>query len=414
MAIIKAFKAIRPISELAARVAALPYDVMDSQEARAMAKGNPYSFLHIDKAEINLPLDVELHSQVVYEKAAENYKKFKREGVFLQDSTPSFYIYQQTMAGRTQRGLVACVSVDDYLDNRIKKHELTRMDKEMDRTRHIEYCNAHTGPIFLTYLANSSVSQLLQLWIENNQVIYDFISEDGVRHQVWQINRQKVVEQLVNLLQAVSSLYIADGHHRAASAVNVALKKRRDMTDPTGQEDFNYFPAVLFPSDELEIMDYNRVVKDLNGLTEKEFMQKIGAAFTVEEALTKPFRPKSKQTFGMYLAGRWYKLTAKEGSFDSREPVSSLAVSILQNNLLEPILGIADPRTDDRIDFVGGIRGLVELEKRVKEGMKVAFSLYPTTIQELMEIADADRLMPPKSTWFEPKLRSGLFIHELD
>ncbi len=414
MAIIKAFKAVRPVSDLAVKVAALPYDVMDSQEARAMAEGNSYSFLHVDKAEIDLPLDVEIYSRPVYEKAAENYKRFKNEGVFLQDLMPSLYIYQQTMVGRTQRGLVACVSVDDYLNNKIKKHELTRVDKEMDRTKHIEYCNANTGPIFLTYSSDSSVTQLLKTWAEKNQALYDFTSEDKVRHQAWKIDQKDIVDQLVGLFRKINSLYIADGHHRAASAVNVALKKRKEMTCYTGQEEFNYFLAVLFPHDDLEIMDYNRVIKDLGGLSEGEFMQKIKTRFEVEKAITKPFRPDHNRVFGMYFEGIWYRLTVKEGSYNDRDPVSGLAVSILQNNLLEPALGISDPRTDGRIDFVGGIRGLEELEKRVRKGAKVAFSLYPTTIEELMKIADANRLMPPKSTWFEPKLRSGLFIHELD
>lgn len=413
MAIIRPFKAIRPTKELAAKVAALPYDVMSSEEAREMVRGNPYSFLHIDKAEIDLPVETDLYSEAVYEKAAENLKRFKQEGILIKDQLPCLYIYQQKMAGRIQRGLVASVSVDDYLTNEIKKHELTRVDKEEDRTKHIEYCNANTGPIFLTYRANSSVKEVLESQI-TKQPLYDFISEDGVAHQVWQIDQAEIIEHLITVFQEISPLYIADGHHRSASAVNVALKRRKVLENYTGEEEFNYFLAVLFPDEELEIMDYNRVVKDLNGLSKEEFLQKLREKFLVEKAVAKPYKPEKSRTFGMCLGGDWYKLTAKEGSFDEGDPVLSLDISILQNNLLNPVLGILDPRTDERIDFIGGIRGLGELEKRVQDGMKVAFSMYPTSIEELMRVADADQLMPPKSTWFEPKLRSGLFIHDLE
>lgn len=413
MAVVRAFKAFRPRTELAAKVAALPYDVMSSDEAREMVKGNPYSFLHVDKAEIDLDPSVDLYDRQVYEKARENLKRMIEEGIYLQDSQDCFYIYKQVMNARAQIGLVGCTSIDDYINDVIKKHELTRADKELDRTTHVDYCNAQTGPIFITYRAKAEINAIIDAWVQGHQPVYDFVSEDSIRHTVWVIDDLQTVEKLTAAFRSIDYLYIADGHHRSASAVKVGLKRREQYPDYNGTEEFNFFLAVLFPDEQLCIMDYNRVVKDLNGHSEEEFMAKLQEKFFVQEYCEKgSFKPAAKHTFGMFIGGKWYKLTAKEGTFDPLDPVNRLDVSIIQNNLLKPILGIDDPRTDKRIDFVGGIRGLQELERRVMTGdMKVAISMYPTTIEDLMAIADAGKIMPPKSTWFEPKLRSGLFIH---
>lgn len=413
MAIFRPFKALRPTPEYASRVAALPYDVMNSDEARKMVEGNPYSFLHIDKAEIDLPLGTDLYSDEVYAKAAENLKKSEADGILKTDEKPCFYIYRQIMNGREQTGLVGCASVDDYINNRIKKHELTRADKEADRIRHVDTCDANTGPIFLCYKGNNDIIAVIDEY-KKDEPVYDFVTEDGIANTVWVISDPAVCERLSALLGKVGDFYIADGHHRCASAVNVAKRRREENPDFDGTEEFNFFLAVLFPAESLEIMDYNRVVKDLNGNTKEEFIEKISAVFTVEKAVCDgAYRPEKKHTFGMYLDKEWFKLTAKAGTFDENNPVEQLDVSILQKNLLTPILGIGDPRTDKRIDFIGGIRGLGELERRVSEDMELAFSMYPTTLDDLMSIADADMIMPPKSTWFEPKLLSGLFIHKL-
>ncbi|WP_372999216.1 DUF1015 domain-containing protein [Lutispora sp.] len=415
MAVLKAFKAVRPIAELASQIAALPYDVMNSQEARMEAGNNPYSFLHVDKAEIDLDQSIDIHDKRVYEKARDNLNMMMEKGWLMKDKQDMLYIYKQVMDGNEQVGLVGCVSVDDYINNRIKKHENTRADKEQDRINHVKYCNANTGPIFLMYKAEEGVNEIIEHWMKNNSPIYDFTSEDGIGHMVWTIEDQRVIDKLIYLFQNIDNLYIADGHHRAASAVKVAMMKREENPSYTGEEEFNYFLGVLFPHNQLKIMDYNRVVKDLNNYTIEEFIEKVKENFIVEEYTDKgQYKPGKKHDFGMYLNHRWYKLTAKEGAYDDKDVVGSLDVSILQDNLLNPILGIKDPRTDDRIDFVGGIRGLGELEKRVEEGMAVAFSLYPTSVEDLMRIADLGKVMPPKSTWFEPKLRSGLFIHELE
>lgn len=414
MAILKPFKAIRPTPELANKVAALPYDVMNSDEARELVKGNPYSFLHVDKAEIDLDPEIDVHDQRVYEKVRDNMKKMIEEGIFIRDHNNSLYIYKQVMNGRAQIGLVGCTSIDDYLNDIIKKHEHTRADKELDRINHVDYCNANTGPIFLTYRAKSEINAMINNWREAHEPVYSFVSEDHIEHTVWAIDDSVLIDKLVVAFAGIEYLYIADGHHRSASAVKVGLKRRAQFPNYNGSEEFNFFLSVLFPDEQLYIMDYNRVVKDLNGNSEAEFMNKIKEKFDIEEVNSKgQFKPEQKHTFGMYLDGKWYKLTAKEGTYNSKDPVDRLDVSIMQNNLLSSILGIEDPRTDTKIDFVGGIRGLEELERRAKEGMKVAFSMYPTTIEELMDIADAGKVMPPKSTWFEPKLRSGLFIHEL-
>lgn len=415
MAVLKAFKAIRPIAELASQIAALPYDVMNSKEARMEAGNNPYSFLHVDKAEIDMDESIDIHDVRVYKKARDNLAMMIEKGWLMKDKQERLYIYKQAMGDHEQVGLVGCFSVDDYINNKIKKHENTRADKEQDRINHVKYCNANTGPIFLIYKAGKEINEIIEQWMKNDSPIYDFTSEDGIDHMVWIIDDQQVIEKLIYLFQNVDSLYIADGHHRAASAVKVAMMKREGNPSYTGEEEFNYFLGVLFPHNQLKIMDYNRVVKDLNNYTIEEFIEKVKENFIVEEYIDKgKYKPNKKHDFGMYINHKWYKLTAKEGAYDDKDAVGSMDVSILQNNLLKPVLGIKDARTDDRIDFVGGIRGLGELEKRVEEGMAAAFSLHPTSVEDLMRVADLGKVMPPKSTWFEPKLRSGLFIHDLE
>lgn len=413
MAVFRPFKAVRPVPGFASKVAALPYDVMNSSEASEMVNGNPYSFLHVDKAEIDLPEGTDLYSEQVYLKAKENLEKLVSDGICEQDCESRFYIYRQIMNGRAQTGLVGCVSIDDYINNIIKKHELTRADKEADRINHVDYCDANTGPIFLTYRPQEKVAAILGEWTKSHAPVYDFVTDDGIGNTVWVIDCPETAAEISKLFESVDYLYIADGHHRAASAVKVGLKRREQYPDYNGSEEFNFFLAVLFDCNELEIMDYNRVMKDLNGNTEEEFIAKISDKFTVEKVGKDAYKPVEAHTFGMLLGGEWYKAAAKEGTFDETDPVASLDVSILQNNLISPVLGIDDPRTDKRIDFVGGIRGLGELERRANDDMCLAFSMYPTTLRELMDIADAGKLMPPKSTWFEPKLLSGLFIHRL-
>lgn len=413
MAIVKPFKGIRPQKKLVDKVAALPYDVMNTEEAREMVKENPYSFLHVDKAQIDMDKNINQYDKSVYEKAKSNLYKMIEDKIYIQDEQKSMYIYRQIMDGRVQTGIVACTSIDDYMNNIIKKHENTRAEKEQDRVNHVDFCNANTGPIFLTYKNVSEIDKIVNEWTEKEPE-YNFVAEDGISHIVWVINDKNTVEQLENLFSKVNYLYIADGHHRAASAVRVGKMRREQFKDYDGTEEFNFFLSVIFPSEDLYVMDYNRVVKDLNGNSSEEFMKKVGEKFTIEEHFNnEQYKPCEKCTFGMYLDNKWYKLTAKNGTYDEKDPVDSLDVSILQNNLLRPILNIEDPRTSDRIDFIGGIRGLKELERRVNDGMKVAFSMYPTSINELMNIADAGKVMPPKSTWFEPKLRSGIFVHEL-
>lgn len=412
MAVFKPFKAVRPVPEKAEAVAALPYDVMNSEEAREMVKGNPYSFLHIDKAEVDLDKSVDLYDEKVYLKARENLDKLVTEGTCKMDDTPCIYIYRQIMNGRSQTGLVGCTAIDDYINNVIKKHELTRADKEADRINHVDYCDANTGPIFLTYREDEFINNLVEKWKEDHDPVYDFVSE-GVSNTVWVIDCPETIATLTEKFAAIDYLYIADGHHRAASAVRVGKMRREQNPSYTGDEEFNFFLAVLFPRNELEIMDYNRVMKDLNGNTSEEFIAKISEVFDVESVGNEAYKPEAKHTFGMLLDGTWYKLTAKQGTYDPNDPVDQLDVSILQKNVIAPIFGIDDPRTDKRIDFIGGIRGLSELERRVNTDMKIAFSMYPTTLDDLMDIADAGQIMPPKSTWFEPKLMSGLFIHKL-
>ncbi|GGE61037.1 DUF1015 domain-containing protein [Priestia taiwanensis] len=414
MVTVKPFKAIRPVRELAAQVAALPYDVLNSDEAREVVKDNPYSFLHVDKAEVDLDSSISLYDDKVYEKAKENLQTLIEKHILVQDTEESLYIYQLTMDGRTQTGLVGCTSVDEYMEGVIKKHEHTRPEKEVDRIRHVDTCDAHTGPIFLTYREKKQIQNVLNEWIQTNQPVYDFTADDSITHTVWVIDDRKVVETITLAFSDVDSLYIADGHHRSASAVKVGLKRREQLGNYTGDEPFNYFLSVMFPDNELHILDYNRIVSDLNGLSVSQFIEQVSKAFTVKEAISTPYKSVEQHTFGMYVDGKWYELQAKEGTFDGIHPVERLDVSILQNTLLTPILGVQDSRSDKRVDFVGGIRGLGELEKLVDSGKAaVAFSMYPTAIQDLFAIADAKEVMPPKSTWFEPKLRSGLFIHSL-
>jgi len=414
MAVLRAFQALRPVPELAAQVAALPYDVMSSSEARRMAAGNPHSFLHVDKAEIDLPEETDPYSRQVYEKAKDNLAAMVAGGVLIQDPQPCLYIYQQEMNGRRQTGLVACTAIDDYLANRIKKHEHTRTDKEQDRINHVDVTDANTGPIFLTYRHESDIDAVIDSWMDSHGPIYDFTAADGIGHRIWLMDDPAVIAKLSDAFAKIDSLYIADGHHRAASAVQVGLKRRQQLPDFTGEEEFNFFLAVIFPDDQLQIMDYNRLVRDLNGHSAEDFLEAVKKNFYLNLYVGNgPYKPQSKHHFGMYLNGQWYVLRCKPDTFLEDDPVGRLDVSILQENLLKPVLGIEDPRTDKRIDFVGGIRGLEELEQRVYYGMTVAFALYPTTLEDLMAIADSGQVMPPKSTWFEPKLRSGLFIHRL-
>lgn len=415
MAVFKAIKAVRANEALVEKIASLPYDVMNRAEAKEMAKGNEYSFLHVVRSEIDLDDTVDIHDKCVYEKAKQNLDQMVENKVLIQDDTPRYYIYRQIMWGRVQTGLVGCTSIDEYMNDVIKKHEFTRPEKEEDRINNFDYCNANTAPIFLTYRKNAEINTIINDWIKFHKPIYNFTSVDDITHIAWQIDDQKLVKRIEELFKKTDCFYIADGHHRSASSVKVGLKRRASNKNYSGDEAFNYFMSVLFPDEDLFIMDYNRVVKDLNGQTTEEYIEKVKEKFDIEVYQGKgQYQPNEKQTFGMYLDSKWYKLTVKKGTYDSADAVERLDASILQNNLLNPILGIENPRTDKRIDFVGGIRGLEELEKRVNQDMKVAFSMYPTTIEDLMGVADAGKVMPPKSTWFEPKLRSGLFVHSLD
>ena len=412
MAQIRPFKAYRPCKGMEEKIAALPYDVYNRQEACEVVKENPESFLAIDRAETQFGADVDTYASCVYEKADEMLREKIREGKFIQDPVPCFYLYELTMDGNSQTGVVGCASIDDYRNNVIKKHENTRADKEEDRIRHVDTCSMQTGPIFLAYRAEENLKKKIAE-IKKQAPVYDFVSEDGIGHRVWVISGKTDIAMIEDAFAKIPAVYIADGHHRCASAVKVGLKRRGQHPDYTGNEEFNYFLSVIFPDEELRILDYNRVVKDLNGMDKDGFLAKVGEHFVVEKLGETPYHPVNKGTFGMYLEDEWYCLTAKE-EIRSADAVEGLDVSLLQNYLLDPILGIGDPKTDKRIDFVGGIRGLGELERRVHTDMKVAFSMYPTSIAELFAVADAGRLMPPKSTWFEPKLRSGLFLHEIE
>ncbi|APH19162.1 DUF1015 domain-containing protein [Clostridium botulinum] len=440
MTILKSFRAIRPNKGFECKIAALPYDVVNTDEAREIGDKNPYSFLHIDRAEIDLNKDINPYDLKVYDKARENLNNMINKELFIKEEKPMLYIYSLNMNGNIQTGIVGCLSIDDYMNNVIKKHEHTREEKELDRIKHVDTCSAHTGPIFLTYKHEEKLNTIIENCTRNKD-LYDFVAEDGVRHTVWQIDDENTIEEICHIFKAIPSVYIADGHHRAASAVKVGLKRREENKNYTGEEEFNHFLGVLFPHKELKIMDYNRVVKDTLGYTEEEFINKIEEKFIVREYNPKlenkktienceadhklqseqlekteglQYRPKEKYNFGMYYKKKWYELKAKPNTFNAEDEVESLDAAILQNNLLQPILKIQDPRKDNRIDFVGGIRGLKILEELVdKTENGVAFSMYPTAIEEIIKIADNNKVMPPKSTWFEPKLRSGLFIHEI-
>ena len=411
MAIVKPFKCVRPDEQYAHLVAALPYDVYNRKEACQITAANPKSFLNIDRPETQFSEDVDIYDDRVYEKAGEMLKSWMADGTFKEDSGEAYYIYELIMDGRSQTGIAACSSIDDYVAGVIKKHENTREEKEVDRIRHVDTTNAQTGPIFLAYRSNEAVNKIVKVKTSEAPV-YDFVSDDGISHKVWRIDGADMIHAVEEAFQSIPATYIADGHHRAASAVKVGLKRREENPGYTGEEPFNYFLSVLFPDDQLMILPYNRVVKDLNGLNPEAFLEKIEESFEVSKVGEEAYSPEEKGSFGMYIGGIWYCLKARDFLY-SEDPVKSLDVSILQDHVLGPILGIQDPRTDKRIDFIGGIRGLGELEKRCKEDMEAAFSMYPTSIEELLNVADAGLLMPPKSTWFEPKLRSGLFIHLL-
>ena len=410
---IREFKALRPREDLAAEVASPPYDVLNSLEARQLARGRPRSFLHIVKPEIDLPEVTDPYDDAVYLKGRENLDRLVEEEVLFDDPEPALYFYRQVMGEHSQTGLVAAASIEDYENDRIKKHEHTRAEKEADRVRHVKTLDANTGPVFLTYRADREMNRLAEE-LTAADPLYDFTADDGVRHTVWKVSEPDRIGRIREIFSRMEKLYVADGHHRSASAVITGQKLRAANPDHTGEEEYNFFLAVLFPHDQLRIMDYNRVVKDLAGLASEEFIERVKEKFLVEGSPdNRPCRPEALHQFGMYLAGRWYRLTARPGSFPEDDPVKSLDVSILQDNLLGPILKIGDPRKDKRIDFVGGIRGLEELARRVDGGEAVAFALHPTSIEQLMAIADRGEIMPPKSTWFEPKLRSGLLIHRL-
>lgn len=411
MAVIKAFECIRPDEKVADRVAALPYDVYNREEALKEVEREPLSFLAIDRAETQFDSSVDTYADCVYNKARELLDSRIADGTFVTDTDKAYYVYELTMNGRTQTGIAACASIDDYNNNIIKKHENTRADKEQDRINHVDRCSAQTGPIFLAYRADEVIRNEVAK-AKEEKPLYSFTSPDGIRHQVYKISNAQSVENIEKAFAGIDDIYIADGHHRAASAVKVGLKRRVEHPDYTGEEEFNYFLSVLFPDEELMIMPYNRVVKDLNGYSKEEFIKKTEEKFEIEESAA-AVEPAHKAEFGMYIDEKWYKLKAKKDIL-SDDPVDGLDVAILQDNLLEPVLGIYDPKTDKRIDFVGGIRGLSELEKRCHADCVLAFSMYPTSIAELFAVADAKRLMPPKSTWFEPKLRSGLFIHRIE
>jgi uncharacterized protein (DUF1015 family) len=413
MATIRPFKAFRPKPEFAGEVASRPYDVLNSDEARQEVKGHPLSFLHIGKPEVDLDPQIDLHDKQVYEKGKANLQQLISQGVLVEDSTPSLYVYAQTMDQRTQYGLVGCASVEEYWKEIIKKHEFTRKDKEEDRCNHVRITNAHSGPVFLAYRDNTEIDKIVAR-VTSQPPENDHVALDGIRHQCWRIQDKATIEKITGIFRTIPYLYIADGHHRSAAAATVGRERAKSNSRHRGDEEYNFYLAVFFPSGQLRIMDYNRLVKDLNGLTKEQFLEKLKTHFRILESST-PVKPQKKDDFGMYLDGMWYTITADPSLQQIDDPVSILDVSILQNHVLDPILGIKDPRVDKRIDFVGGIRGLGELERRVKSGeMKVAFSMYPTSLDELMAIADDGKVMPPKSTWFEPKLRDGLFVHFLD
>jgi uncharacterized protein (DUF1015 family) len=411
MAHIHPFKGLRPARELVSKVASPPYDVLSSQEAREMAAQNDLSFLHVVKPEIDLDPEIDQYDDEVYEKGAENLSKLQEKGALIRDESPCFYLYQQHMGEHVQTGLVAGASIEEYEKDLIKKHELTRTAKEKDRIRHIETQNAQAGPVFLTYRCRSHIKSLVEE-VRATEPEYDFAAPDGVRHTVWVIRDSSMVKRLQDAFAQVDTLYVADGHHRSAAGTLVGKKRREANPAHTGNEEYNFFLSVIFPHDELQILPYNRVVKDLGGRSPAAFLEALEEFFEVEEADAPA--PRHPHHFGLYLDGKWHRLVAKPKAFDRSDPVKSLDVSILQERVLAPLLGIKNPRTDDRVDFVGGIRGTGELEKRCAEGWAAAFALYPTTVEQLLSVADAGKIMPPKSTWFEPKLRSGIVVHPLD
>lgn len=414
MAKVKPFRGLRPPKQFVEQVASKPYDVLSSEEARAEAEGNEKSLYHIIKPEIDFEPGTGEHEQKVYDKAVENFQKFQREGWLVQDEKEQYYLYAQTMDGRTQYGLVVGASVDDYLTGKIKKHELTRKEKEVDRMHHIEINNANIEPVFLSFPTNEVLERVIAQTAKT-QPEYDFVSEDGIGHTLWCISDDAVINEITEAFAKIPYLYIADGHHRTAAAAHVGEEKAKADPNHTGKEEYNYLLAVCFPESHLKVMDYNRVVKDLNGLTDEEFLQKVGEKFVVEEKGTEIYRPAALHNFSLYLGGKWYSLTAKEGTYNDNDPIGVLDVKISSDYILRDILNIVDLRTDKRIDFVGGIRGLGELKDRVDSGeMKMALALYPVTMRQIIDIADSGNIMPPKATWFEPKLRSGLIIHKLD
>ena len=412
MAIIKPFKAVRPANEYVKMVAELPYDVMNREEAKKLAKGNKYSYLHIDRAEIDLDDNVNEHDEKVYLKAKENLNKFIDKNIFIKDEDEAIYIYREIVNDRAQTGIVACVAIDDNLNGVVKKHENTKPDKELDRTNHIKYCNANTGTVLLTYKNKEEIEKIIDYYVYFMAPIYDFKTDDGVIHTIWRVEKERDIVDLVNEFAKIENLYIADVHHRCAAAENIALEKRSKNPNYTGKEEFNYYTAMIAPDTDLKVMDYNRVVKDLNGFNEEEFLEKVKEKFTVRKA-QKNYKPNKKGHVGMYLDDNWYEIEFGKEYLQEGDVVDTLDISILQKHILDEILGIKNPRTDKRIDFIGGIRGSKEVERRVKEDMKVGFLMYPTHIDELISVADENKVMPAKSTWFEPKVRCGLFLHEL-
>ena len=416
MAVVKPFRGLRPPRILVKNLACLPYDVMNTEEARKMAKGKECSLLHITRSEIDLPADIDTHSEKVYNKSVENFGKWQKNGWLIQDKKPGFYIYAQTMKGRTQYGIVGCASVDDYLNGIIKKHELTRPDKEQDRMVHVHVNNANIEPVFFTYPPVKEIDAIVDKIVRTEKPEYDFIAEDGFGHHFWVVKKpetNRLIEKL--FAEKVPYTYVADGHHRTAAAALVGKEKRENNPAHNGTEEYNFFLAVHFPADQLHIIDYNRTVKDLNGLTTDELIKRLESGFVIEERGNKTYKPCKLHNFAMYLNGKWYSLTAKDGTYNDNDPIGVLDVTILTNQILSPVLDIQDLRRSKRIDFIGGIRGLRELKKRVDSGeMKVAFALHPVSMNQLITIADSGNIMPPKSTWFEPKLRSGLVIHLLD
>ncbi len=414
MAILKAFKGIRPVEEKAKDIASRPYDVLNKAEARIEAEGNPYNYLHVIKPEMDLPDDADQYGAAVYEKGKENFFKLVNDNILVQDEGEYLYVYAQTMDGRTQYGLVGCAGVEDYMNNVIKKHELTRPDKEEDRMNHVRVSGMNYEPVFFSYPAVDEIDEIIAEVVKAKPE-YDFTADDGFGHHFWVIREQAKIDRIIELFKELPSTYVADGHHRTAAAALVGNERKKNNPNHKGDEEYNYFLAVHFPDNQLKIIDYNRVVKDLNGLTADEFIEKLKAGFDIEEKGAEIYKPNTLHNFSMYLEGKWYSLTAKEGTYDDNDPIGVLDVTILTNQVLEPILDIQDLRRSKRIDFVGGIRGLGELSKRVDSGeMKVAFALYAVSMQQLIDIADSGNIMPPKTTWFEPKLRSGLIVHALD